>query len=142
VLLDTNSLFLPFRSGLRLEEEIRRWVVPGAILIPSFVYAELANLEARATPDAVAANALARRFPAIPCPGRGDAALVRLARELSATVVTSDRKLRERLNRVGITVLAPRDRAQLYAFPGRPVRPARRTRPPSLPRKRLSGRPG
>ena len=81
--------------------------------MPAAVVAELERLVARRTPHAAAAAAFARSLRPVGSDGRGDAAVVAAARRLRASVVTADRELAERLRRVGIAVLAPRDRVRL-----------------------------
>ena len=121
VLLDTNALFLPVRTGFPLEREVDR-LCPGAVLgVLSSTFRELDRLVDRATPHASAARALAERYRRIPAPGRGDAAVVAAALRLRAKVVTADRGLRERLTAAGATVFSPRDRHRLEPFP--PDRP-------------------
>lgn len=125
VLLDTNSLFLPVRVRFPLEAEVAR-LRPGATLgVPSSVRGELDRLVDRHAPLAIAARSLAEKFPEFPTLGRGDEAVLRAARRYHAWVVTADRKLRDRLRAVGVTVLAPRDRHRLERFSPRepPARP-------------------
>ena len=121
VLLDTNALFLPMRTGFPLEGEIDR-LCPGVVLaVLASTFRELDRLIERATPHARAARGLAGRYRRIENRGRGDAAVVTEALRLSAMVVTADRGLRERLTAAGVTVLYPRDRHRLERFsPDRP----------------------
>jgi rRNA-processing protein FCF1 len=129
VLLDTNALFLPVRTGFPLEAEIDR-LVPGArVLVASSTLRELDRLVTRATPDAGAARTLADRFGSTPAVREGDAAVLEVARRESALVVTADRELQTRLRAGGITVLAPRDRHRLEMRLGRPRSTRRRARP-------------
>jgi rRNA-processing protein FCF1 len=124
VLLDANALFLPFRHRLPLEQEVARWWPGVPLAVPTSVLRELDRLVARRTAHAAPARALAGGFRAVPTDGRGDRAVVRLAVELGAPVVTADRLLAARLRREGISVLVPRDRARLELQRGEP--PARR----------------
>lgn len=118
VLLDTNALLLPFRSGTDLEGEIERALGPSEILVPSSVLAELEELAERREPHARAALALARRFGVLPTDVRGDRALRELAISTRSWVVTADRRLGEALRAAGLGVLRPRDRARLEAVRG------------------------
>ena len=119
---------LPFREGLALADEVDR-LLPGAELaVPQAVLAELDRLTERGALHAAAARAFARRLRPVPSEGRGDAAVVRTASQLRASVVTGDRRLADALRGVGVAVLMPRDRARLdlklpraaAAPPGRP----------------------
>lgn len=143
-MLDANALFLPFDRGMELEAEIARWIPDGVIAVPRSALAELDHLRRRGTPHAALARALADRFPSLANPGRGDAAIVALARRRRAVVVTADRDLRDRLSGLGLAVLVPRDRARLTLVERR-ARPAAaatvKNRPPldrPPPRRRTS----
>jgi rRNA-processing protein FCF1 len=122
VLLDTNALFLPFRAGLPLVDEVARWWPGTPIAVAGPVLRELDRLVERRAPQAAAARAFARGFRAVPGDGRGDAALLRVALSLAAPVVTADRALAVRLRAAGLPVLVPRDRTRLELRPGRPPR--------------------
>jgi rRNA-processing protein FCF1 len=124
VLLDTNALLLPFRTGFPLEAEVGR-ACPGApIVVPSSVLDELGRLAARGILEARGASALAERFPVLSVEGRGDAAVLDAAVRYHAWVVTADRMLAQRLRRRGVTVLVPRDRHRLETLRGRAVPPS------------------
>jgi uncharacterized protein len=126
VLLDANALFLPFTHHVPLAAEISRWVEHPEIAVPGSVVAELERLVSQGVAHAHSALSLARGYPTVLTTGRGDTAIVRLAKERTAVVVTADRELRDRLVRQGTTVLSPRDRARLERHPGhrRPRAPA------------------
>ncbi len=136
VLLDTNALFLPFRTHLDLEQEIRRLVGRTRIGIPQLVLGEVDRLIDRRAEAAISARILARRFTLVPSVGHGDAGILAVARRFRATVVTADRGLRDRLRASGLPVLFPRRGHQLELLPPRasPGSPPR-TSPP--PRQRL-----
>jgi rRNA-processing protein FCF1 len=129
VLLDTNALFLPVRTGFPLVAEVERHH-PGATLgVPTSVLRELDRLVGRATPGAAAARALAARFRAVTAQGVGDEAVLKVAVRTGAWVVTADRALRARLTARGVGVLSPRDRHRLEPYSPRPVSvPSRRGR--------------
>lgn len=130
VLLDTNALFLPVRTGFPLELEIDR-LLPGATLrVLTSTLRELDRLVARSTPDATAARALAGRYRTVATSGRGDDAVVAAAGRLGAAVVTADRGLRQRLTAAGNMVLYPRDRHRLEPFS-----PKNRSESPREPRR-------
>jgi rRNA-processing protein FCF1 len=123
ILLDTNALFLPFRERIPLEPELARLAPGRRPVVPRTVLQELDRLARERRPGAALARRMAERFPAVAAPGRGDAAVLALARRTGAWVVTSDRKLAEELTLSGVTVLRPRGRARLSVEAGRPARP-------------------
>ena len=122
MLLDTNALFLPVRSGFPLEAEIGR-IVPGArIVVPASALRELDRLEARGTPQAAGARAFAARFEVVPARAEGDAGVLEATRREDATLVTADVELQGTARSVGISVLVPRDRHRLELHRDRPAR--------------------
>jgi rRNA-processing protein FCF1 len=123
VLLDTNALFLPFRERIPLEPELERLAPGRRAVVPRTVLEELVRLARERRPGAALARRMAERFPTVAAPGRGDAAVLALARRTGAWVVTSDRQLAARLILAGVTVLRPRGRARLSVDRGRPARP-------------------
>jgi rRNA-processing protein FCF1 len=124
VVLDTNALFLPVRTGFPLESEVAR-LLPGArLVVASSTVRELAALEARRTPLALGARAYASRFPVVDTEREGDAGVLDAAVRERATVLTADRELQERVRAAGLAVLVPRDRHRLELQ--RPVRTAPR----------------
>ena len=140
VLLDTNALLLPFTRGLDLAGEVRRWAGAASIAIPSTVRAELETLVARGVRFARAAREWAGSLPTAAAEGRGDTALLRLARRTGDWVVTGDRELRDRLLAADVPVLEPRSGAKLALRLPRP-----RSRPSDratvMKRPKLLGRP-
>ena len=127
-----NALLLPFRSRFPLRSEIERHRPGAELAVPVSVLRELDALVERGVRDAEAARAWARRFPAIPGTGRGDAGIVHAAIAARAWVATADRELARRLVEHRITVLSPRDRSRLELRRGASVR--------SVARKGGSGR--
>ncbi|NNN17209.1 MAG: hypothetical protein HKL79_02450 [Thermoplasmata archaeon] len=123
VLLDANALVLCARTLFPLDAEVERLVGPARIAVPTSVLHELDDLLQRGTPEAGLARALAGRFASIDSPGRGDDAILELAVERRAFVVTADRALSDRLVNAGLDVLMPRDRDRLVRRAGR-ARPA------------------
>lgn len=131
VLLDTNALFLPFRARLPLEAEIAR-TDPGArIVVPQAALQELEGLARAGVRHAEAALRWARTLAHVPGTGRGDEAILSLARGLGASVVTGDQELIGRLRAQGNAVLRPRGARHLERLP--PLRPAdRKERSPTV----------
>ncbi len=113
-------LFLVIRAGFPLEEEVDR-LLPGArLLVPACVLGELEGLAKSLTPGAMAARALAERYPVVPTTARGDDGVIEAAIASGAWVATADRELRRRLAIRGISALVPRDRHRLEVVHGRP----------------------
>lgn len=139
MLLDTNALFLPIRTGFPLEAEIAR-LAPGArTVVPSSSLRELDRLVDRAAPGASGARALARRFGRTSADRDGDDGVLEVALRERAVVVTADRALQRRLRAQGVAVLVPRDRHRLELRPPRAETPGRARRPRPHPGK--TGRP-
>jgi rRNA-processing protein FCF1 len=143
VLLDTNSLLLPWPSGTRIVDEVARLLGDALVVVPSTALGELDRLEARGLRSTVVARRLAAQFPVVPAEPAGDGSILALARSEGAWVLTADRGFRTRLLTAGIRVLYPRHGGSLVAFeapPARRGRPAVRAtvkkRPP------LAGRSG
>ena len=147
VLLDANALFLPLTTGIDLEAEAARLTEGLQLAVPHSVLGELERLVAENVPFANAALSLALRFPQVPNAGRGDSAVVDLARRGGFAVLTADRALQRRLRTLGIDLVIPRDRARL-AWRRGIVGPSSRNRPqsamvkprPKLRRRRPRGR--
>ena len=122
-----------------LEEEVLRHAPGGRLAVPSSVLGELDRLVRRNAPGALPARALARRYRVVVAAGRGDTAVLELARRRSAWVVTADQALRSRLVAAGVSVLSPRDRQRLELYRGAPSplsdrRPSPRTKVATRPR--------
>jgi rRNA-processing protein FCF1 len=118
------------RSGFPLEEEVDRVLPGGRLLIPASVVAELEGLAKSLTPGAMAARALADRYPVVPTTERGDDGVIEAATAAHAWVATADRELRRRLAIRGITALVPRDRHRLEVVVGRAPPPRRASHAP------------
>jgi rRNA-processing protein FCF1 len=122
VLMDTNALFLPIRTGFPLEAEVAR-LVPGARLaIAGATDRELDRLVVRGTPGSAGARALARRFPIVPTDQEGDDGVLDAATRVRAILLTADRDLQARARSAGLAVLVPRDRHRLELQRESPVR--------------------
>lgn len=113
LLVDANILLRMARPGFPWRGEVEELLGPVRIAVPSSVLAELDALVARGVSDAGAARTMARGFPALDGPGRGDDAIIALALRRQATVFTADRELADRLLTLGRDVLVPRDRSRL-----------------------------
>lgn len=110
VVLDTNALLMPFQFKIDLENELVRLLGAIDIFVPEICIHELEMLRDRLAP---AALELARRFKVVPSVGRGDDAVLALAGELRAIIVTNDAALRSRAKSAGLKVAYMRGRDHL-----------------------------
>lgn len=102
VVLDANSLMMPFQFRLNLDREISRLLGDLPVLVPSSVIDELSGLD---DAGAKAALALASKYEVAPTEMRGDDGVIDVALERSAAVVTNDRELISKLKRLRMPVL-------------------------------------
>jgi rRNA-processing protein FCF1 len=101
VVLDTNALMMPFQFNIDLEAEIRRLLGAVEIFVPEACVHELDHIPDR---RAAAARELSSRFKVMPSEGNGDDAVLSLASNLRAVIVTNDTGLRRRAKLVGLKV--------------------------------------
>lgn len=112
VLLDANALLMPFQFQLHLDAELRRILGDVDVAVPTPVLAELSVL-AESDRDARSAQRLARNYRTIEVRGSADDALLDLAMERGAVVVTNDQPLLARLEAAGIPRVFLRSRNHL-----------------------------
>jgi len=113
-LLDANALLMPFQFQVHLDAELRRVLGDVEVAVPTPVLAELALL-ADHDRDARAAQRLAKNYRIIEGHGSADDALLDLAAEHRAVVVTNDQPLLGRLKAAGIPRVFLRSRNHLVA---------------------------
>src|SRR5213592_1962122 len=101
VLLDTNTLLMPFQFRVNLETELTRLMGSADIAIPRPVWTEL--------------ELLAARYRNIEACGSADDALLDLGASHRAVVVTNDQPLLDRLRAAGIPRIFLRSRNHLVA---------------------------
>lgn len=94
VVLDANALMMPFQFRLNIDIELKRLLGEVPVFVPSSVLGELAGLVDK---DAKAALSLARRYQIVETELRGDDAVLWVAEQRSAAVLTNDRELIRRL---------------------------------------------
>jgi len=114
VLLDANALLMPFQFQVHLDAELRRILGDVEVAVPSPVLAEL-DLLADHDRDARAAQRLAKNYRIIEGHGSADDALLDLAADRHAVVVTNDQPLLDRLQAAGIPRVFLRSRNHLVA---------------------------
>lgn len=102
VVLDANALLMPFQFRVNIDIELKRLLGEMPIFVPSSVLGELSGL---ADKSAKAALSLARRYQIVETELRGDDAVLSIAEQRSAAVLTNDRELIRRLRERGIPVV-------------------------------------
>jgi uncharacterized protein len=112
VVLDTNALMMPFQFKVDIQGELVRHLGAVEIYVPQICIEELTRLDDR---KAKGALLLAKRFKIVPSKGKGDEAVLNLALELRAVLVTNDAELRRRAKGVGLKVayLRGKDRIEV-----------------------------
>jgi rRNA-processing protein FCF1 len=109
IVLDANALLMPFQFKVNIDRELERLFGEIPVFIPSSVLGELSNIVDK---DAKAALALARKYQIVETELSGDDAVLSIARERSAAVLTNDIELIGRLRKERIPVI--RLRSQRY----------------------------
>ncbi len=107
VILDANSLLMPFQFSLNLDKEIKRLVGNAQIYVPSSVADELASL------DNKAALELSEKYRKVHVEKGGDEGVLEAARKLDGVVVTNDKELKERVLEQGNPVAFLRSKSHL-----------------------------
>ena len=110
VVLDTNALMMPFQFNIDLENEIKRLLGAVNIYVPEACMNELDHIPDR---NAAPAREFATRFKIVPSEARGDDAVLSLASNLRAVVVTNDIALRKRAKGIGLKVVFLRGKDHL-----------------------------
>jgi hypothetical protein len=110
VVLDTNTLMMPFQFKVDLEGELVRHLGAVEIYVPQACIEELSRLDDR---KAKAALQLAKRFKVVASTGKGDEAVLAVALQLKAVLVTNDAELRRRAKGVGLKVAYLRGKDRL-----------------------------
>jgi len=110
VVLDANALLMPFQFKVNIDVELRRLFGEIEILVPDSVLGELAN---SGDPSSKAALSLARKYKVVDTNLLGDDAVMELARERNAAVLTNDRDFIRRLRAEGIPVVRLRSERYL-----------------------------
>lgn len=110
VILDTNVLIMQMEYRIDLEDQLTEILGSYEILIPDAVLYELEHIQDK---HSMAAANFAKRFRIIDSVKRGDDAILSLAINLNAVVVTNDRELRRRLKEKDLNVIYIRQRSYL-----------------------------
>lgn len=111
VILDANALFIPFQFGVNLTGGLRELLGDDVeIIVPSSVVDELERIPGEDWRRRAALK-LAREFRVVKAEGKGDEAIINLARRLKLPVVTQDKELKRRLKEEGLSVITLRERS-------------------------------
>jgi rRNA-processing protein FCF1 len=103
---------MPFQFKINIDKELVRLFGDVPVFVPSSVLGELANSLDK---NSKVALALARKYQIVETELSGDDAVLEIARQRSAAVVTNDRELIRRLRAVGIPVIRLRGERYLVA---------------------------
>lgn len=109
IVLDANGLLMPFQFKLNLDRELKRLFGEIPVFVPSSVLGELSNAMDKSSK---AALALARKYSIVETELSGDDAVLAIAEQREAAVLTNDRELISRLRARRIPVI--RLRAERY----------------------------
>jgi hypothetical protein len=114
VVLDANALMMPFQFKINLDLELQRLLGSFDVVVPSTVVEELKNVaQAQKNSEAKVALKLARKYRIVPAEGRGDRAVLALALELKAVLLTNDADLRKRARNAGLRTACLRSRTHI-----------------------------
>ncbi len=90
VILDANSLLMPFQFSINLDQEIRRLVGNAQIYVPSSVIDELTSLDRKAPLE------LSKKYRKVEVEKEGDDGVLEAVSKLDGVVVTNDKELKKR----------------------------------------------
>jgi len=90
VILDANSLLMPFQFSINLDQELRRLIGNAQIYVPSSVIDELTALDKKAPLE------LSKKYREVNVEKDGDDGVLEAARKLGGVVVTNDKELKKR----------------------------------------------
>lgn len=112
VVLDANGLLMPFQFRINLDQELKRLFGEMPVFVPSSVLGELGNSMDK---NSKAALALARKYQIVETELSGDDAVIDIAEQRDAAVVTNDRELIKRLRARRLRVVRLRGECYLVA---------------------------
>ena len=111
-ILDANALRMPFQFRVNLDTELKRLLGECEIVVPEPVLGEL-EIQAGEDRRAKAALRLAGKYRPVPAQGRGDDAVIEVAKATGGVVVTNDAALLDRLRKLRIPRITLRSRNHL-----------------------------
>ena len=119
VILDTNAIFMIFEFSIDLRSELTRLLGSYKIQIPEAVFYELKSIQQKGKGKqknlAKPALQFIQQYPLLTHPhfNNADDAIVVIAEEIDAVVVTNDKKLRNRLKEKKVSRIFLRGKHQL-----------------------------
>jgi len=119
VFIDTNAIFMIFEFPIDLEEELSRLLGSYIIKIPEAVVREMKtiSLKGKGKQKILAKPALTfiKKYPVLSHSSfdTADDAILHLASDLDAVVVTNDKELRKRLKEKNVSLVFLRGKQQL-----------------------------
>jgi rRNA-processing protein FCF1 len=114
VVVDANGLMMPFQFSINIDLELSRLLGGFEIVVPSSVLVELKRVavEQKAS-QARGAMKLAEKYRTHKTGGTGDDAVLAVAMELGAVLLTNDAGLRRRAGEAGLRTVCLRGRSHL-----------------------------
>jgi rRNA-processing protein FCF1 len=117
VILDTNAIMMLFEFSINLDYELTDLLGKYKIIIPKSIYNELKFLsesgKGKKRFKAKPALELIKKFEIYENEGKGDSAIVELAKKLNCIVVTNDKELRDRLRKLSLHSIYLRNKSKL-----------------------------
>ncbi len=117
IVLDSNAVMMLFEFSVDLEGELTRLFGKFKIFIPKPVINELKFLsehgKGRKKHIAKPALKLIEKYEVVDAYGKGDRAILNLAKELNCIVLTNDKKLRSKLKKLSLHAVYLRGKSKL-----------------------------
>jgi len=117
VILDSNAILMLFEFSINLEEELTRLFGKFKIIIPRPVVNELQFLSehesGRKKFIAKPALKLIEKYEIVDADGKGDQAILEMAKKLNCVVLTNDKKLRDKIKKLSLHSVYLRGKSKL-----------------------------
>ncbi len=117
VILDSNAILMLFEFSINLEKELTRLFGKFKIIIPGPVVNELQFLSehesGRKKFIAKPALKLIEKYDIVDADGKGDQAILELAKKLNCVVLTNDKKLRDKIKELSLHTVYLRGKSKL-----------------------------
>jgi rRNA-processing protein FCF1 len=117
ILLDSNAIMMLFEFSIDLEGELTRLFGKFKIIIPKPVIDEIKFLseheKGRKKFIARPALKLIEKYDIIDADGKGDQAILDLAKKLNCIVLTNDKKLRDKMKKLSLHTVYLRGKSKL-----------------------------
>jgi len=117
VILDSNAILMLFEFSINLEEELTRLFGKFKIIIPKPVVNEIKFLseheKGRKKFIAKPALKLIEKYDVVDADGKGDQAILELAKKLNCVVLTNDKKLRDKIKKLSLHTVYLRGKSKL-----------------------------